>query len=377
MTEQVTDNRMGAPVGPDEGQEVYDLAIIGAGPAGLTAALYAARAGLSTALFERLSPGGQCAQTEHLENYPGYTRSTSGFELSMDMYDQALSFGAKAIMEDVTSVDFSAEPNKLVTPFNTYFARTVIVATGAVASQLGLPREDELRGRGVSYCATCDGNFYRDKDVVVVGGGNTAAADVIYLARICRKVYLVHRRDKLRATAIYHERLRELGNVEFCWDSIAEEFIAGENGRVTGLKLRNVKTDDERVLAASAVFIAIGMRPYTAFLEGDLETDGGGYIVADAMGRTTMPGVFAAGDVRTKELRQVVTAVADGANCAQSASEFLEAKEGLCGAVVQRHDHQHAAGGRAGAAYCHRRGHHGGVHRRRRRRAGHLFPAGR
>ena len=150
MTDQVTDNRMGAPVGPDEGQEVYDLAIIGAGPAGLTAALYAARAGLSTALFERLSPGGQCTQTEHLENYPGYTRSTSGFELSMDMYDQALSFGAKAIMEDVTSVDFSAEPNKLVTPFNTYFARTVIVATGAVASQLGLPHEDELRGRGVS-----------------------------------------------------------------------------------------------------------------------------------------------------------------------------------------------------------------------------------
>ena len=324
MTDQVTDNRMGAPVGPDEGQEVYDLAIIGAGPAGLTAALYAARAGLSTALFERLSPGGQCTQTEHLENYPGYTRSTSGFELSMDMYDQALSFGAKAIMEDVTSVDFSAEPNKLVTPFNTYFARTVIVATGAVASQLGLPHEDELRGRGVSYCA-----FIAGKTVAVVGGGNTAAADVIYLSRICRKVYLVHRRDKLRATAIYHERLRELGNVEFCWDSVAEEFITGESGRVTGLKLRNVKTDDERVLAASAVFIAIGMRPYTAFLEGDLETDGGGYIVADAMGRTTMPGVFAAGDVRTKELRQVVTAVADGANCAQSASEFLEAKEAI------------------------------------------------
>ena len=252
----------------------------------------------------------------------------------MDMYDQALSFGAKAIMEDVTSVDFSAEPNKLVTPFNTYFARTVIVATGAVASQLGLPHEDELRGRGVSYCATCDGNFYRDKDVVVVGGGNTAAADVIYLSRICRKVYLVHRRDKLRATAIYHERLRELGNVEFCWDSVAEEFITGESGRVTGLKLRNVKTDDERVLAASAVFIAIGMRPYTAFLEGDLETDGGGYIVADAMGRTTMPGVFAAGDVRTKELRQVVTAVADGANCAQSASKFSGGQGGRRGGAL-------------------------------------------
>lgn len=328
MTDQVTDNRMGAPVGPDEGRRCTTSPSSARAQPVSRRRCTRPRRTLHRAIRAPL-PGGQCTQTEHLENYPGYTRSTSGFELSMDMYDQALSFGAKAIMEDVTSVDFSAEPNKLVTPFNTYFARTVIVATGAVASQLGLPHEDELRGRGVSYCATCDGNFYRDKDVVVVGGGNTAAADVIYLSRICRKVYLVHRRDKLRATAIYHERLRELGNVEFCWDSVAEEFITGESGRVTGLKLRNVKTDDERVLAASAVFIAIGMRPYTAFLEGDLETDGGGYIVADAMGRTTMPGVFAAGDVRTKELRQVVTAVADGANCAQSASEFLEAKEAI------------------------------------------------
>lgn len=336
MAEKTTDNRMGAPVGPAEGQEVFDLAIIGAGPAGLTAALYAARAGLKTVLFERLSPGGQCAQTEHLENYPGYTRSTSGFELSMDMYEQATSFGATTIMEDVTGVDFSSEPNKLVTPFNTYFARTVIVATGAVAAQLGLAREEELRGRGVSYCATCDGNFFREKDVVVVGGGNTAAADVIYLSRICRKVYLVHRRDKLRATAIYHERLRELPNVEFCWDSISEEFIVGDDGRVAGLKIRNIKTDEERTLDASAVFIAIGMRPYTEFLEGELDVDGGGYIIADAMGKTTMPGVFAAGDVRTKELRQVVTAVADGANCAQAASEFLEAKEAIEEAPLAR-----------------------------------------
>ena len=231
MTEQVTDNRMGAPVGPDEGQEVYDLAIIGAGPAGLTAALYAARAGLSTALFERLSPGGQCAQTEHLENYPGYTRSTSGFELSMDMYDQALSFGAKAIMEDVTSVDFSAEPNKLVTPFNTYFARTVIVATGAVASQLGLPREDELRGRGVSYCATCDGNFYPrqgrgGRGRRQHGGGRR------HLPRraSASKVYLVHRRDKLRATAIYHEAPdASSANVEFVLEQpLPREFIAAD-----------------------------------------------------------------------------------------------------------------------------------------------------
>lgn len=322
MTEQVTDNRMGAPVGPDEGQEVYDLAIIGAGPAGLTAALYAARAGLSTALFERLSPGGQCAQTEHLENYPGYTRSTSGFELSMDMYDQALSFGAKAIMEDVTSVDFSAEPNKLVTPFNTYFARTVIVATGAVASQLGLPREDELRGRGVSYCATCDGNFFRGRDVVVVGGGDTAAADAIYLSRICNKVHLVHRRDTLRATAIYHQRLRELGNLEFVWDSEVVNYLA-EDGKVGGVRVRSTKDGSERDIACAAVFIAIGMRPNTEFLEGALPLDETGYIIADERGATQVQGVFAAGDVRTKVLRQAVTAVSDGAVCADEIAEFL------------------------------------------------------
>ena len=307
---------------PAEGQTIYDVAIIGAGPAGLTAALYAARAGLVCAVFERLSPGGQCAQTEHLENYPGYTRSTSGFELSWDMYEQAQSFGATFIMEDVTAVDFSAEPNQLITPFGTYFARTVIVATGAVAAQLGLSHEEELRGRGVSYCATCDGNFFRDKDVVVVGGGNTAAADVIYLARICRKVYLVHRRDKLRATAIYHERLRELSNVEFCWDSTSEEFLT-EDGRISGLRIRNGKTGETRDLDVSAVFIAIGMKPYTAFLEGDLDLDAGGYIIAGADGKTAMPGVFAAGDVRTKFLHQVVTAVSDGAVCAEEAAEYL------------------------------------------------------
>ena len=310
-----------------QGRDVLDVAIIGAGPAGLTAALYATRAGLDCAMFEMLSPGGQCAQTEHLENYPGYTRSTSGFELSMDMYDQAISFGAKTISEQVTAVDFTAEPNKLTTPFGTYFAKTVIVATGATAAQLGLPREEELRGRGVSYCATCDGNFFRDRDVVVVGGGNTAAADVIYLARICRKVYLVHRRDKLSATAIYHQRLAELGNVEFCWGSVAEEFLTEDEARphISGLRIRNQKTDAVRDLPVSAVFIAVGTRPNTEFLGGALALDARGYIIADGTGRTATADVFAAGDVRTKELRQVVTAVADGANAAESAADFLNA----------------------------------------------------
>lgn len=310
-----------------QGREVLDVAIIGAGPAGLTAALYAARAGLDCAMFEMLSPGGQCAQTEHLENYPGYTRSTSGFELSMDMYDQAASFGARTISEEVTAVDFTAEPNMLTTPFNTYFAKTVIVATGAKAAQLGLPREEELRGRGISYCATCDGNFFRGKDVAVIGGGNTAVADVIYLARICRKVYLVHRRDKLRATAIYHQRLAELDNVELCWDSVATEFLTenDERPRVSGLRIHNQKTDGVRDLAVSAVFIAVGTTPNTEFLGGALALDAGGYIIADGTGRTATADVFAAGDVRTKELRQVVTAVADGANCAESAADFLNA----------------------------------------------------
>lgn len=320
-----------APANEDEETRVTDIVVVGAGPAGMTAALYAARAGFRCIVLEELIPGGQLTSIDELENYPGFGGGVNGFDIAVAMQQQAQRFGVEFLSEQAERLSHGEgrEKFRIDTNAGVLYARAVIIATGAKLLQLPQLEGMNLEGKGLSYCATCDGNFYRDKDVVVVGGGNTAAADVIYLSRICRKVYLVHRRDKLRATAIYHERLRELGNVEFCWDSVAEEFITGESGRVTGLKLRNVKTDDERVLAASAVFIAIGMRPYTAFLEGDLETDGGGYIVADAMGRTTMPGVFAAGDVRTKELRQVVTAVADGANCAQSASEFLEAKEAI------------------------------------------------
>ena len=304
MTDQVTDNRMGAPVGPDEGQEVYDLAIIGAGPAGLTAALYAARAGLSTALFERLSPGGQCAQTEHLENYPGYTRSTSGFELSMDMYDQALSFGAKAIMEDVTSVDFSAEPNKLVTPFNTYFARTVIVATGAVASQLGLPREDELRGRGVSYCATCDGMLYRGRAVTVVGRSKDAPQEANYLKSLgCQVVYVSPQEPKGLDREI--------------------PFVRAGKLEVRGTDRVSALVADGAELPCEGVFILRDALAPTDLLP-DLELRNGA-IAVDREMATSLPGVFAAGDCTGGPL-QVAKAVGEGHTAGLSAAEYVDRK---------------------------------------------------
>ncbi|MDO4291537.1 MAG: thioredoxin-disulfide reductase, partial [Eggerthellaceae bacterium] len=299
-----------------------DLAVIGAGPAGLTAALYGARAGLGVTVFERLSPGGQLAQTEHLENYPGYTASQSGFDLAMQMSEQAQSFGARVIGEEVMSVDFAATPKKIETAFGSYEARAVVVATGARPAKLGLALENELAGRGVSYCATCDGNFFRGRDVVVVGGGNTAAADAVYLSRICNKVYLVHRRDRLRATAIYHQRLADLPNVEFVWNSKIEQIIA-EDGHVAGVRVRNNADGGERDIACAALFVAVGTRPNTEFLAGALQLDESGYVRADELGATALPGVYAAGDVRTKALRQVVTAVADGANCAEAAAEYL------------------------------------------------------
>ena len=302
--------------------DVLDVAIIGAGPAGLTAGLYAARSGLSCAMFERLTPGGQLATTEHLENYPGFTQSTSGFELTMLMHEQATRFGARTVGEEVRAVDLAATPKKRTTAFGAYEAKAVIIATGSRPAKLELPMEQQLEGHGVSYCATCDGNFFRGRDVVVVGGGDTAAADAIYLSRICNKVHLVHRRDTLRATAIYHQRLRELGNLEFVWDSEVVNYLA-EDGKVGGVRVRSTKDGSERDIACAAVFIAIGMRPNTEFLEGALPLDETGYIIADERGATQVQGVFAAGDVRTKVLRQAVTAVSDGAVCADEIAEFL------------------------------------------------------
>ena len=303
---------------------VYDVAVIGAGPAGLAAGLYAARGGLSTVVFERISPGGQLAQTEKVENYPGFPEGAEGWKLAYDMQMQTQSFGAQIVTADIAAVDFSGDIKVLKSAAgDEYAAKAVIIATGARPRKLGVPGEGELAGKGVSYCATCDGNFFRGKDVAVVGGGNTAAGDALYLARICQKVYLVHRRNALRATKIYHDRLAEAENIEFVWNATSRSIEANENGTVGALSVVDKNTGEERDLDCAAVFVAVGTEPNTDFLKGAIELDEAGYVVADESGRTSVPGVFVAGDARTKTLRQVVTAVADGALAAENAAEYL------------------------------------------------------
>ena len=301
---------------------VYDTLIIGGGPAGYTAALYATRAGLNTAILERMSPGGQMALTDIIDNYPGFPEGVDGITLGMNMQMQAERFGAKTLYEDVVRVDFTDPTVKVVhTTSNTYHARTVVIATGANPRELGLSNERALTGKGVHYCAHCDGRFYKGKAVAVVGGGNSAVADALYLSRVTDKVYLIHRRDSLRATKIYHEPLMKAENVEFVWDSAITEILS--DGRVTGVRVQNLKDGSEQELACSGLFVSIGRKPATDFLKGVLELDDYGYIVADESTCTSIPGVFAVGDVRTKALRQVVTAVADGATAIHYVEEFL------------------------------------------------------
>lgn len=301
----------------------YDLAVVGAGPAGLTAALYAARAGLSTCVLESISPGGQLAQTELIENYPGFPEGIGGFDLAWHMQEQAERFGVEIVSEEVSSADLAADQKRLVTPFREVSARAVVVATGARPRKLGLEGEDALAGRGVSYCATCDGNFFRGKRVMVVGGGDTAALDALYLSRICEKVYLVHRRDKLRATAVYHAGIKAAENIEVLWNTVPRALRAGDSGALAAVEVAPVDGGQAREIEVSGLFVAIGTQPNTEFLPSEVELDGAGYIVAGEGGQTNLPGVFAAGDVRQKGLRQVVTAVADGAEAAELAAEFL------------------------------------------------------
>lgn len=305
-----------------EEKTVYDTVVVGAGPAGLTAAMYCARAGLNCVVIEMLSPGGQMAQTEHLENYPGFFHSTSGFELSEIMSEQATNFGAELVYDQVSSVDFEACPKVLKMFDGELLAKTVVIASGARPAKLDVPGEAEFTGAGVSYCATCDGNFFKGKDVCVIGGGDTAVADAIYLSRICRKVYIFVRRDVLRATAIYNTKLKELGNVEIVWNTVVDS-IDGEDGAVTGVTTRNVNSGEMKKVPLSACFVAIGTVPNVEFLDGSLEQDSAGHIMTDDICETSVPGVYAIGDVRKKRLYQVTTAVADGAVAAEAAAEYL------------------------------------------------------
>ena len=302
-------------------EQIYDMIVIGGGPAGYTAALYAARAGLSTLVLEKLTAGGQMALTERIDNYPGFAEGIDGFTLGERMQQGAERFGAVTELAEVCRAELSGAVKVLDTGDEVFRGRTVVIATGAVPRTLGVPGEEELVGRGVHYCAACDGAFYRDKTVAVVGGGNSAAADALTLSRIARKVYLIHRRDSLRATKVYHEMLMSAPNVEFCWNSTVSALQHGE--RLTGLRLREVQTGAERDIACDGVFVSVGRVPATKLFREELTLDESGYIVADESTRTRLPGVFAVGDVRTKALRQVVTAVADGAVAVHYAEAYL------------------------------------------------------
>ena len=302
-------------------EHIYDVIIIGGGPGGYTAALYTARAGLDVLLLEKLSAGGQMALTSQIDNYPGFENGVDGFELAEKMQAGAERFGAKTELAEVYSVKLEGKIKEIDTSEGVFYGKTVVISTGASPRELGLEKEQQLVGRGVNYCAACDGMFYRGKTVVVVGGGNSAAADAMLLSRICEKVIVVHRRDTLRATKIYHEPLMQAENVEFCWDSVLTELQYGDN--FTGVRLKNVKTGEETDLPCDGVFISVGRKPVTEFLAGQVELDQAGYILADESTRTNLAGVFAVGDVRTKVLRQVVTAVADGAMASHYIDEYL------------------------------------------------------
>ncbi len=299
----------------------FDMVIIGGGPGGYTAALYAARAGLRTVVLEKLSAGGQMALSSWIENYPGFPEGIDGFTLAEQMQAGAERFGAVTELAEVTEVRLSGNVKAVETTEGTFYGKTVVLATGATPRELGLPNEGQLIGRGVNYCAACDGMFYKGKTVVVIGGGNSAAADALLLSRVAKKVVLVHRRDTLRATKVYHQPLLEASNVEFCWNSAVTELIHGD--KLTGVRIRNLQSGEEQVLDCDGIFISIGRKPATDLVKGQLELDEAGYVLADDSTKTNIEGVFAVGDVRTKQLRQIVTAVADGAIAVHHAQDYL------------------------------------------------------
>ena len=293
-------------------ERIYDMLIIGGGPGGYTAALYAARAGMSVAVLEKLSAGGQMAESPQIDNYPGLTDGIDGFTLGMQMQSHAEKFGAETHSTEVLKLNLTEKIKTAETDSGIFRGKTVVIATGATPKKLNIPGEAELTGRGVHYCAACDGMFYRNKVVAVVGGGNTAAADALLLSRVAKKVILIHRRDSLRASQVYHKPLLEAENVEFLWNSALTEVRPGE-----------IVVNGADIIPCDGVFVAIGRQPETELVKDVLHLDASGYILAGESTATNIPGVYAVGDVRTKGLRQIITAAADGAVAVHQAEEYL------------------------------------------------------
>ena len=304
--------------------QIYDMLIVGGGPAGYTAALYAARAGLSTLVFEKMAVGGQMTLTGDIDNYPGFDEGVDGFTLGLKMQTGAERFGAKTEYTEVTGFDLDSEIKTVHTLSGDFYGKTIVLSMGANPKTLGIEGEAEFTGKGIHYCAHCDGRFYKDKTVLVIGGGNSAVADALYLSRLCKKVLLVHRRDTLRAEKIYMSALENANNIEFLWNSTLQEIITEK--RVTGAKIKDTKSGDVREIACDGIFVSIGRKPATEILSDTKLLDKNGYIIADETTKTAIDGVFAVGDIRTKMLRQIVTATADGAVAAHFAEEYLAQK---------------------------------------------------
>ena len=301
---------------------MYDLIIIGGGPAGLTAGLYTARARLKVVLLERLAPGGQVLTTDWVENYPGFPDGISGFELVEKMKTQAENFGLPIQLEEVLEMELSPKKKVVVTNKGKLETKALILATGATPKKLGIEGEELLTGKGVSYCATCDGPFYRDQEVVVVGGGDTALEEAIFLTRFASKIYLAHRRDKLRAIQLLQDRAMAEEKIEFMWDTIPIR-ILGENG-VEGVELKNVKTEKVHRKDVQGIFIFVGTQANSELVNGTLNQDETGFIVTNENMETSVPGVFAAGDIRSKPWRQISTAVGEGATASFFVARYLE-----------------------------------------------------
>ncbi len=299
----------------------YDVIVLGGGPAGCTAAMYAVRAGFTVLILEQIAAGGQINETLQIDNYPGFPEGIDGVSLGQRFLAGAERFGAEIRYEQILSVQLTQWEKQITTTEKTYKARTVVVATGAAHRHLGLSNEEKLIGRGVGYCAACDGGFYRGKTVAVVGGGNSAAADAVLLSRIARRVYLIHRRDTLRATQIYHAPLLQAENVEFRWNSQVMELQAEET--LSAIRIQNEVTGQTEEIPVDGLFISIGRHPATELFQGQLSQNEMGYILASESTKTNLPGVYAAGDVRDKAVRQIVTATADGAAAAFQIEKYL------------------------------------------------------